>query len=212
MSEKKAKIPLSGNIKIPESLDREIDIEAARLGVFKYELILAAWESYKKGLIISDNRRLPPNEGITEEPGESLHSGATTGKVDTKIPTDELHYQQYAASSTGGKAHIPISAEYALWIARLLNILRNGDFSTIEAITRNLDRFDLLTRVVNREAEADAQLDRLAEEIAADPARRVEFLRQLDARYCADRKGPAKAPPGTPSKDRRNLRKTSGGR
>lgn len=47
MPEKKAKIPLTGQVKLPEQLDREIDAERARLGIFKYEVVQLAWEAYK---------------------------------------------------------------------------------------------------------------------------------------------------------------------
>lgn len=45
--QKKPKVPLSGSIRVPEELDTEIDTEATRLRLFKYELVQKMWEVYQ---------------------------------------------------------------------------------------------------------------------------------------------------------------------
>jgi hypothetical protein len=49
MPEKKRNtVPLSGQIRLPEDLDRQIDMEASRLGCFKYDVVAAAWRVYTR--------------------------------------------------------------------------------------------------------------------------------------------------------------------
>src|SRR5689334_9930617 len=66
MSEKKPKIPLTGQVRLPEELDRAIDMESVELGVFKYEVVARAWAAYtQKGspaLPNSDDSK-PPVSG-----------------------------------------------------------------------------------------------------------------------------------------------------
>lgn len=69
------------------------------------------------------------------------------------------------------------------WVSELLYILRHGDEDTIDAITRNLNRFALLTRVIQGEAAARGEINRIARQIAEDPKRRVDLIRKLTARY-----------------------------
>lgn len=47
MAESKEKIPLTGIIRVPEEVNREIDAESARLGLYKYEMVQQVWEFYK---------------------------------------------------------------------------------------------------------------------------------------------------------------------
>jgi hypothetical protein len=66
MSEKKPKIVLSGQVRLPEKLDREIDVEASLLGKYKYEVIALAWAAYGKS-----SRKPTENE-------ENLSTGNST--------------------------------------------------------------------------------------------------------------------------------------
>jgi len=162
VTEKKPKIPLTGQVRLPEELDRAIDMEASRLGLFKYEIVQDAWQAYlakrgephKSAKIASDNPIPPGVECASTNKGN-------TGSVELQVPP-----------------HI------APWVKRLLNILETADTETVEAITRNLSRFDLLTRILHKEAEALVEIDRLAREIATgDAGRRREVLRELADRY-----------------------------
>jgi transcriptional regulator with XRE-family HTH domain len=69
------------------------------------------------------------------------------------------------------------------WVSELLYILRFGDNDTIEAITRNINRFSLLTRVIRGEEDARGEINQIARQIALDPERRMAKLRELAARY-----------------------------
>ncbi len=48
MTEKKPKIPLEGFIRVTKDLDREIEGEAYRRDLFKYQVVEAAWRVYKQ--------------------------------------------------------------------------------------------------------------------------------------------------------------------
>ena len=77
-------------------------------------------------------------------------------------------------------------------IAKFIYILRHGDSETVEALTRNVNRFSLLARLINKEPAANDELDRIATELDADPERRLEYLRELEERYSPGGKAPRK--------------------
>ena len=103
MTEKKPKIVLSGAIRVPEEIDREIKIEAARRNVFHYEVMADAWECYKRAM----------SEGSKPEPSTDV-STVTTKKSNT-TPIDSV---------TLGVGEI--TPRELPWVVGFLNVLRQG--------------------------------------------------------------------------------------
>lgn len=60
---KKLKVPLESTIRVPKDLDREIEHEACRLDIFKYEMVQRAWEAYKAEIAISSKGRAKSAKG-----------------------------------------------------------------------------------------------------------------------------------------------------
>jgi hypothetical protein len=127
------------------------------------ELLLKAWRAF----------RSHPDKKSSEIATEESPKIGTTGIAEPV---------EYPVSLTQGP-------EEEHWTRKFLYILRHGDPETIEAITKNVDRFSFLTRLLNREPEANDELDRIARQIATDPKRRVEYFRGLDQRYPPGDKG-----------------------
>ncbi|MEN6534262.1 MAG: hypothetical protein ABFD89_11410 [Bryobacteraceae bacterium] len=100
------------------------------------------------------------------------------------------------------------------WLERLLYILRRGDEDTRAAITRNLERFELLARVLNGEFMRGETGDPSRREQPPDP--RLQRIRELAERYLGGGKtggadegrieqqetGNAEEPPGKRRKQR----------
>lgn len=91
---------------------------------------------------------------------------------------------------------------------KLLYILRH-DPDTAEALHKNLDRFELLTRIL---AGDYGTSDRPAGQIPADHDTRMERVRQLGARYLRGRGDSRRDEGGLPTKKAKPLTGTEGGR
>jgi hypothetical protein len=52
----KKKVALDAQIRLPVELDRQIDIEAATLNVYKYEVVDLMWKAYRFGQRAADNK------------------------------------------------------------------------------------------------------------------------------------------------------------
>lgn len=148
------------------------------------DLLLMAWNGYK-AVANPDNEKVALSSPLLE-------------KVPPSLVGDEANVIKLTT------AEIP-------WAQKFLYIIRHGDAETVEAIMRNVDRFSLLARLINREASASEELDRIADEIAADPKRRMEYLRDLDQRYPASGEATGQDEKPAPIKRARDSKKTGTG-
>lgn len=83
MAETKQKIFLSGVVKIPELINKEIDMESARLGIYKYEVVLRAWSVYKIARDNPGSIHLAPKVPIalaSEVPDTGAYADGDAGK------------------------------------------------------------------------------------------------------------------------------------
>lgn len=152
MPEKKRNIvPLSGQVRLPEILDRAIDMESSRLGVFKYEVIEAAWKTYKD--------RDAHKEGDRDN-GTQLPSTTVAPEVEF--------------SPTGLPR--PLSDLESICIERLLRILRSPKPGLPDAIISNLMQFEDADVMYERIHHADQ-----AGESGTLPAGEQERVGDVDA-------------------------------
>ncbi len=190
MQEKK---DLRQNLKISSELHRDIKIAAAQGGEEMYTLVEKAWRLYKRNL--GEDRakqileKVPIGESPKNEPGKAINTVSNRTEVGIEFTLSE-----------------PKEAD---WVTKFLYILRHAPAETVEAITRNVDQFSLLARLINREEAANDELNRLASELATDRERRVEFLRRVEERHFGDTRVTGKDDDRVSGKGKSNPSKTS---
>lgn len=124
MAEKKAKIPLTEQVKLPDGIGRAIAMEAVRLNKFKYEIIEAAWQAYQA-------RR--------DQEKASSGTPASVEVVSAPLPKENLP----------GEVESAISVIRRLWhvsafrecVEALVQIWAAGDSEIQESITLNCRSF-----------------------------------------------------------------------
>ena len=148
-------------------------------------------------------------DGDGDRPLSQNNTEGTEGEIIPLEPKPDLHSPTQDASGID----FPVASQELPWVDRLLYILRSGNVGTIEAITQNLDRFELLTTLTNREERDSGTLDKLSKEIALDPVRRVEYFCGLNKRHPPRRKSTKANEKGTSPQaggDTSQTRKRSG--
>lgn len=86
MAESKGKKALTGILRIPPETDREIDMEASRLGLFKYEVALRAWEAYKAAKAAASGATPTTVPDFGKSTSSDLRSGADSAtKVSSRL-------------------------------------------------------------------------------------------------------------------------------
>ncbi len=169
MADKKAKIPLTGVVKIPEPIDREIDMEASRLGVFKYEVVLAAWSAYRNSLIAITGESV-----ARADDGQNNFTGMADKGVIQYASSEPLPPEQTDPDKS--------DPEVESWLAMLRYILTCGDTPTKDAITRILERFRLLAQTLNQEVLPHERGGEVPKP-SADQQKRMDRMREFGARY-----------------------------
>jgi hypothetical protein len=155
---------------VDAELRRRFDIERASGGVNVKNAISEAielWIAMKRNLE-AERAKINHDEVPVTVPGQTPQdeSGESLQKV---LPNPQI------------RVELPISPENESWVRKFLYILQHGPLDTVEAILKNVEQFSLLARLINQESEAHDELDRLRKEIATDPKRGMERIRELDA-------------------------------
>jgi hypothetical protein len=115
---KRKKPPLPGQVRLPADVDREIDVEAGRLGLFKYELVTKLWKAYK--LAQGDAMALPDRLNI------ALSDIASVAESD--------------AQSLSGIGQL--TDEDKNWLRKFLDVLHSEKPGLSDALQHNLVQFE----------------------------------------------------------------------
>ena len=140
---KKKKVILSGQVRLPEELDREMDMERAKLGLFKYEVIERAWLAYK----------------VAQKGYSPL---TTSGSV--AVPISEKHV---TTSLQPGSRVVPYSTLMpgeAQWVTTVLRVFRSRK-KLSNALKSILLELEALAERYERESAGNAMSHRTSEPI-----------------------------------------------
>ena len=161
---KKTKVVLTGQIRIPAEIEREIDIEAAKSDRYKYAVIIDAWRCYQK---------MQEMQAKNASPLENSAS-STEVCVNIRKDIDKLTEPEVLMDGVHIGPQSPASSLEKACAERLLNCLRSTKPKLPEAAVALLTQLDDLRELYERQRDADA-----AHAPAASEAQRSgEFERQ----------------------------------
>lgn len=179
MAEDKPNKVLDCNARISEDLLRELRKEASRYSV--------------KG-------EAPPPHGVMLEEAWLKARETPDAKSTTAVHDSEIDYEHPGADTRkqlpGSHAKVtPSGIELGvdLWANMLRYILTFGDAETKSAICKNLERFHLLVRILNREANVDTSASAISAPPPADIQRELDRVRALEQEHLGDREHSGKA-------------------
>lgn len=148
MTEKKERVALTGQVRIPESLEMAMNVESASRNIYKYALVAEMWDAYKK---------------LRSDPAEPVPS------TDAIKLGPVVHYSPSTGQLPDGASPLESAC-----VTRLIRLLRSTKPDLPEAAVAVLTQLDDLRGLYERQRDADA----VHTPAASEAPRSSEFERQ----------------------------------